>query len=77
MTDVEVVKSSKLLGVIISDTMNWAEQCNKVANKLRSVTDMFTVLQEKVTETILKQVYYAYAQSQILYSIIIGVDLLI
>jgi len=77
MTDVEVVKSSKLLGVIISDLMNWAEQCNKVANKLSSVTNMFTVLQEKVAETILKQVYYAYAQSQILYSIIIGVDLLI
>jgi hypothetical protein len=70
-TEVEVVKSSKLLGVIISDSMTWGEQCSKVASKLRSVTYLFTMLHEKVTETILKQVYYAYAQSQILYSIII------
>jgi hypothetical protein len=70
-TEVETVKSSKLLGVIINNTMNWSEQCSKVANKLRSVTYLFTMLQEKVTENVLKQVYYAYAQSHILYSIII------
>jgi len=70
-TNVETVKSSKLLGVVISDTMNWAEQCKKVANKLRSVTYLFTMLQERVTENVLKQVYYAYAQSQILYSVVI------
>ena len=69
--EVEVVHDSKLLGVIISDTMNWSEQCDKVANKLRSITYMFTMLRERVTESILKQVYFAYAQSQVLYSIII------
>jgi len=69
--EVETVNSSKLLGVIINNTMNWSEQCSKVANKLRSVTYLFTMLQDKVTESMLKQVYYAYAQSHILYSVVI------
>jgi hypothetical protein len=28
--EVEVVKSSKVLGVIMTDTMNWREQCQAV-----------------------------------------------
>jgi hypothetical protein len=68
---IEIVNESKLLGVLISDTMNWSAQCERVAGKLRSVTYLFTMLRERVTESILKQVYFAYAQSQILYSIII------
>jgi len=70
-TNVEAVKNCKLLGVIISDTMNWLPQCEKVANKLRSVTYLFTILRDSVSESSLKLVYYAYAQSQILYSIVI------
>jgi hypothetical protein len=68
---IEIVNSSKLLGVMITDTVNWQEQCDRVANKLRSVTYLFTMLREKVSESVLKQIYYAYAQSHILYSIII------
>jgi len=70
-TDVETVNSCKLLGVLISDTMNWSPQCEKVANKLRSVTYLFTILRDTVSESALKLVYYAYAQSEILYSIVI------
>jgi hypothetical protein len=70
-TNVEAVQNYKLLGVIICDTMNWLPQCEKVANKLRSVTYLFTILRETVSESALKLVYYAYAQSQIMYSIII------
>jgi Reverse transcriptase (RNA-dependent DNA polymerase)/Endonuclease-reverse transcriptase len=70
-TNVEAVHDYKLLGVIITDTMNWLPQCEKVANKLRSVTYLFTILRETVSESSLKLVYYAYAQSQIMYSIII------
>jgi predicted RNase H-like HicB family nuclease len=70
-TDVEAVDECKLLGVIISDTMNWLPQCEKVTNKLRSVTYMFTILKDAVSESSLKLIYYAYAQSQILYSIVI------
>jgi hypothetical protein len=40
---IEIVNNSKLLGVISSDTMNWALQCDKVVGKLRSVT--YTCLQ--------------------------------
>jgi hypothetical protein len=70
-TDVETVNSCKLLGVLISDTMNWSPQCEKVANKLRSVTYLFTILRDTVSESALKLVCYAYAQSEILYSIVI------
>jgi hypothetical protein len=35
---VEAVNYCRLLGVTISDTMNWLPQCEKVANKLRSLT---------------------------------------
>jgi exonuclease III len=69
--NVDIASGSRLLGVEICETMNWSAQCEKVANKLRSVTYMFTMLREKVTENILKQVYFAYAQSHILYSIVI------
>jgi len=68
---VETSNSSKLLGVILSNTMNWSEQCDKVAKKLRSITYLFTMLNKKVSESALKQVYYSYAQSHVLYSIII------
>jgi len=70
-TKVEAVNNCKLLGVMLSDTMNWHLQCDKVANKLRSVTYLFTILRETVSESSLKLIYYAYAQSQILYSIVI------
>jgi hypothetical protein len=68
---VEAVNNCRLLGVTISDTMNWLPQCEKVANKLRSVTYLFTILRDTVSEDSLKLVYYAYAQSQIMYSIVI------
>jgi Reverse transcriptase (RNA-dependent DNA polymerase)/Endonuclease-reverse transcriptase len=70
-TNVEVVNNCRLLGVTISDTMNWLPQCEKVVNKLRSVTYLFTILRDTVSEDSLKLVYYAYAQSQIMYSIVI------
>jgi hypothetical protein len=70
-TKVEAVNNCKLLGVMLSDTMNWHPQCDKVANKLRSVTYLFTILRETVSESSLKLIYYAYTQSQILYSIVI------
>jgi Reverse transcriptase (RNA-dependent DNA polymerase) len=70
-THIEAVDNCKLLGVLISDTMNWFPQCESVANKLRSVTYLFTILRDIVSESALKTIYYAYAQSQILYSIVI------
>jgi Reverse transcriptase (RNA-dependent DNA polymerase)/Endonuclease-reverse transcriptase len=70
-TDVEAANECKLLGALISDTMNWLPQCEKVSNKLRSVTYMFTILRDAVSEISLRLIYYAYAQSQILYSIVI------
>ena len=42
--NVEIANGSRILGVEICETMNWSAQCEKVANKLRSVTYMFTML---------------------------------
>jgi hypothetical protein len=50
------VNSCKLLGVLISDTINWSPQCEKVANKLRSFTYLFTILRDTVSESALKLV---------------------
>jgi Reverse transcriptase (RNA-dependent DNA polymerase) len=69
--DVSVKSNGKLLGVQIMDTMNWNDQCERVSNKLRSLTYMFTILCDIVPLASLKAVYYAYAQSQVMYSIVI------
>jgi len=37
---VEVVKSSKLLGVTITDTMSWSAHCKEVVKKMRRTTYM-------------------------------------
>jgi hypothetical protein len=69
--EISVTSQSKILGVILSDNMKWKNQCNTIVNKLRSITFLFTALRFKVSETALRQVYFAYVQSQILYSIVI------
>jgi Reverse transcriptase (RNA-dependent DNA polymerase)/Endonuclease-reverse transcriptase len=69
--EVEVVSSSKVLGVIMTDTMNWSEQCQAVCGKLRSVTYLFVKMRQRVSKSMLRQTYFAYVQSQILYSLVI------
>jgi hypothetical protein len=69
--EVEVVSSSKVLGVIMTDTMNWSDQCQAVCGKLRSVTYLFVKMRQRVSRSILRQTYFAYVQSQILYSLVI------
>jgi hypothetical protein len=70
-TLVEVCNTGKLLGVNLTDTMNWSSQCDAVAAKLKSVTFLFTMLKDNVSDSILRTVYFSYVQSQILYSIVI------
>jgi hypothetical protein len=69
--EVEVVSNSKVLGVIVTDTMNWSAQCQAVCGKLRSVTYLFVKMRQRVSSSILRQTYFAYVQSQILYSLVI------
>jgi hypothetical protein len=69
--EVEVVSNSKILGVIMTDTMNWSAQCQAVCGKLRSVTYLFVKMRQRVSPSILRQTYFAYVQSQILYSLVI------
>jgi hypothetical protein len=70
-SQVDVCTSGKLLGLVVNNNMSWSEHCDKVANKLRSLTFLFTILREKITEQMLKVVYYAYINSHILYSLVI------
>jgi Reverse transcriptase (RNA-dependent DNA polymerase) len=69
--NVETCCEGKILGVYLTDTMNWNKQCEHVVSKLRSVCFLFTMLRCKVSESLLRQVYFAYVQSHILYSIVI------
>jgi hypothetical protein len=68
---VETCKEAKLLGVYLTDTMNWSRQCDHVVNKLRSVCFLFTKLRRRISASLLRQVYFSYVQSHILYSIVI------
>jgi hypothetical protein len=68
---VETCKEAKLLGVYLTDTMNWSRQCDHVVNNLRSVCFLFTKLRRRVSASLLRQVYFSYVQSHILYSIVI------
>jgi exonuclease III len=69
--NVETCNDGKILGVYLTDTMNWKKQCEHVVSKLRSVCFLFTMLRCEITENLLRQVYFAYVQSHILYSIVI------
>jgi hypothetical protein len=51
--------------------MNWKSQCDSIVNKLRSVCFLFTKLRRRISPSLLRQVYFAYVQSHILYSIVI------
>jgi hypothetical protein len=69
--NVETCREGKILGVYLTDTMNWNKQCEHVVSKLRSVCFLFTMLRCKISDSLLRQVYFAYVQSHILYSIVI------
>jgi hypothetical protein len=68
---VDTCNEAKLLGVYLTDTMNWSRQCDYVVNKLRSVCFLFTKLRRRISASLLRQVYFSYVQSHILYSIVI------
>jgi hypothetical protein len=67
----EIANQSKLLGVLFSDTMSWKAQCEAVRGILRSATFLFVKMRERVSQSMLRQVYFANVQSHILYSLLI------
>jgi hypothetical protein len=69
--EIEIANQGKLLGVLFSDTMSWKAQCEAVRGKLRSATFLFVKMRERVSQSMLRQVYFAYVQSHILYSLLI------
>lgn len=68
---IEVASQGKILGVEFSDTLSWDAQCEKVKGKLRGATYLFVKMRPRVTIQTLRLVYFAYVQSNILYSLLI------
>jgi exonuclease III len=68
---VETAEYGKLLGVTMSDTMSWKQQCEDVQGKLRSLTFMMVKLRQRLPYNVLRSVYFSYGQSQIMYAIAI------
>jgi hypothetical protein len=68
---IEIANQGKLLNVLFSDTMSWKAQCEAVRGKLRSATFLFVKMRKRLSQSMLRQVYFAYVQSHILYSLLI------
>ena len=68
---IDVASQGKILGVEFSDTMSWHAQCDKVRGKLRGATYLFGKMRPRVSKGTLRVIYFAYVQSNILYSLLI------
>jgi len=66
-------KESKLLGAFhLSDTINWHNPiCDAVVKKTKEHYLFINMLRDKISAAKLKQVYFAYILSHILYSYVI------
>jgi hypothetical protein len=51
--------------------LNWKAQCEAVRRKLRKSTFLFVKIRGRITKSMLRQVYFGYVQSHILYSLLI------
>jgi hypothetical protein len=63
--------AAKLLGVKITDTLNWKTHCDEIVSKLKSEAYRFSMLRANLSIDSLKKVYNAHVQSHILYTIVI------
>jgi hypothetical protein len=64
------VKSTKLLGLYVCDTLGWREHGEQVVGSLESAVFLINSLRGTVSLAQLRNVYYAYAFSKIQYGII-------
>jgi len=61
--------SSKYLGVIIGDSLNWSEHINYVYKKLIKFTSIFYKLRNHLPEPCLTKLYYAFVHPHLLYGL--------
>ena len=68
--NINKVSSVKYLGIIVDHHLNWKEHIKFISNKLRAVSYKFYRLRPILNKANLKLMYYAFAQSYLLYGIL-------
>lgn len=69
-SDINVVPSAKFLGVVLDSCLTWRQHISQLLPKLGNAFFALLTLSHSVDERILKQVYFAYAHSQLSYGVI-------
>ena len=64
---IDIVESTKFLGVHLDQELNWKKQCSVVYNKLLVNKHLLTMVQNILNRDCLKKVYYAHVHSHIVY----------
>ena len=67
--EIKKVKSCRYLGLIIDDELKWSEHIDTIYSCLLKYVGIFYKLRNKVPAGVMKNVYYAFVHSHILYGI--------
>jgi hypothetical protein len=67
--EIECVKSTKYLGVVLDHRLSWHPQIDTINDKVRKLNWIFKKLRHITSQDLLKRIYYALAQSVICYCI--------
>jgi hypothetical protein len=66
---IEKVDTCRYLGVVIDDKLKWTSHIDQMYSKLVKFTSIFYKLRSALPEQVLKQIYFAFIHSRILYGI--------
>jgi hypothetical protein len=66
---IEKVDACRYLGVVIDDKLKWTSHIDQLYSKLVKFTSIFYKLRSALPEQVLKQIYFAFIHSRILYGI--------
>jgi hypothetical protein len=66
---IEKVDACRYLGVVIDDKFKWTSHIDQLYSKLVKFTSIFYKLRSALPEQVLKQIYFAFIHSRILYGI--------
>ena len=67
--DLLCVHNFKYLGVVIDDELKWTDHIMHVYKKLLKFTGIFYKLRDKLPPAVLKNMYYAFVHSHVLYAV--------
>jgi hypothetical protein len=66
---IEKVDACRYMGVVIDDKLKWTSHIDQLYSKLIKFTSIFYKLRSALPEQVLKQIYFAFIHSRILYGI--------